>query len=156
MKRLKPDFGLNLHHQAQCIWGNLCRVPENPLYFPPYRNREPHFQKTGMVLKLITLMYRMGLKKAQCVFFFRIRIIKTYLNPWALQGRTRLVNGSGVNLKRHRMSLIPKVILISCIIGRIMKEREWMNSWKRQGSLQGNGFISRYWVEFDGIMRKGL
>ena len=69
-------------------------------------------------------IYRMGLKKAECVFF-QNKENRDIFAGYRIRGkRERLVNGSGVNLERHCFEEYPyggKTTFL--FVGRVMKER---------------------------------
>lgn len=73
---------------------------------------------------MIIAMYRIGLRRAECVFFQNTEN-KGIFEGYGIRGKkARLVNGSGVNLSRHTFEPYPqggKTIFL--FVGRVMKER---------------------------------
>ena len=83
--------------------------------------------KKELVKKLVIMMYRIGLKKSKCVFFqnsFNRGIFEKY---GIVKGvKTKLVNGSGVDLERHNPEPYPghaDEVIRFLYVGRLMKEK---------------------------------
>lgn len=82
------------------------------------------FDKTGILLKVIVAMYRMGLKKASCVFFQNEENRGIFRKFGITAKKSRMVMGSGVNLERHRYEPYPAGEETHFLfVGRVMKER---------------------------------
>lgn len=56
-------------------------------------------QKNGLVQKLLLFLYRISMKKAVCVFFQNTQNLGFMKDKRCIRTRTRLLPGSGVNLK---------------------------------------------------------
>jgi galacturonosyltransferase len=123
MKEEKPDLVLTYTIKPNIYGGLCCRMRHIP-YMETVTGLGSTFQKKGLFLKMITVMYRMGLKKAECIFF-QNRENKEIFDTYHIRGRkAKLVSGSGVNLNRHRFEPYEegdKVIFL--YVGRMMREK---------------------------------
>lgn len=123
MKQEKPDLVLTYTIKPNIYGGFCCRVLKVP-YVVTVTGLGSTFQKEGLLRKMIITMYRMGLKKAECVFF-QNEENRGIFEKFQIKGKSsRLVKGSGVNLDRHRQEEYPKGEAITFLyIGRMMKEK---------------------------------
>lgn len=123
MKEEKPDLVLTYTIKPNIYGGLCCRMRHIP-YMETVTGLGSTFQKKGLFLKMITAMYRMGLKKAECIFF-QNRENKEIFDTYHIRGRkAKLVSGSGVNLNRHCFEPYEegdKVIFL--YVGRMMREK---------------------------------
>lgn len=106
------------------IYGGLCCRFMNIPYISTVTGLGSTFQKEGMLLKMITLMYRMGLKGADCIFFQNEENKKTF-EKYNIRGKkSLLVSGSGVNLARHAFEPYPESDEVRFLfVGRVMREK---------------------------------
>lgn len=84
------------------------------------------FQKKGMLRRLVTVMYRTGLKKAKVVFFENEENRRVFVdNHIVRESQTRLLMGAGVNTERFPYTDYPADggIIRFLYIGRVMKEK---------------------------------
>ena len=105
------------------------------------------FQKEGLLKKLIIFLYRMALKKAECVFFQNQSNLSIFEDLRIRGKKSVLVPGSGVNLEKHPYEEYPedgnRIRLL--YIGRTMKEKgtdELLTAaehFLRDGSLAADG-----------------
>lgn len=123
LKEEKPDLVLTYTIKPNIYGGFACRLKRIP-YLTTITGLGTTFQKQGILRKMITLMYRMGLKKAQCVFFQNEENMGIF-EQYRIKGKSRqLVKGSGVNLNRHRYEEYPegeKTVFL--YVGRMMREK---------------------------------
>lgn len=123
MKQEKPDLVLTYTIKPNIYGGFCCRILKVP-YVVTVTGLGSTFQKEGLLRKMIITMYRMGLKKAECVFF-QNEENRGIFEKFQIKGKSsRLVSGSGVNLNRHRQEEYPKGESVKFLyIGRMMKEK---------------------------------
>lgn len=123
LKQEKPDLVLTYTIKPNIYGGFCCRCMKIP-YISTVTGLGSTFQKQGLLLKMIVAMYRMGLKKADCVFFQNQENQKIF-ERYHIMGKTsRLVKGSGVNLKRHAPEPYPVGKETRFLfVGRMMKEK---------------------------------
>ena len=123
LKKYKPDTVLTYTVKPNIYGGLACRLAHIP-YITNITGLGTTFERGGMVQKLVTAMYRIALKKADCVFF-QNAYNKEVLNKLHIRGKSeRLVPGSGVNLQRHQAESYPTGEQTEFLfVGRIMKEK---------------------------------
>lgn len=123
IKEEKPDLTLTYTIKPNIYGGFCCRMKKIP-YVETVTGLGSTFQKQGIFLKMIVTMYRMGLKKAECVFF-QNQENRNIFQQYGINGKkARLVSGSGVNLKRHTFEPYPEEKETRFLyIGRIMREK---------------------------------
>lgn len=123
MKQEKPNLVLSYTIKPNIYGGFCCRMMKIP-YIATVTGLGSTFQKEGIFLKMIVTMYRMGLKKAECIFF-QNEENRGIFEKFHIKGKSsRIVKGSGVNLERHRQEEYPEGEAIKFLyIGRMMREK---------------------------------
>lgn len=123
LKEEKPDLTLTYTIKPNIYGGFCCRMMRIP-YIATVTGLGSTFQKQGIFLKLITTMYRLGLKKAECIFF-QNRENREIFEKYHIRGKkSKLVSGSGVNLKRHCFEPYPEDDQVRFLyVGRMMREK---------------------------------
>ena len=78
----------------------------------------------GLLAKISTTLYRIGLSGASCVFFQNKDNQKLFLDRRLVRGRTRVIPGSGVNLESHCYEPYPAEEGTRFLfVGRLMKDK---------------------------------
>lgn len=123
IKKEKPDLVLTYTIKPNIYGGLCCSLMKVP-YIVTVTGLGSTFQKKGLLLKIITLMYRIGLGRAFCVFF-QNRENQRIFDSYGIKGRSaRLVKGSGVNLSRHVFEPYPEGDTVRFLfVGRMMREK---------------------------------
>lgn len=123
MKELQPDLVVTYTIKPN-IYGGLQAARMKIPYISTITGLGGAFDKTGLLLQLIIRMYRVGLKKAACIFFQNAEN-RNIFRKFAIRGeKDRLVMGSGVNLERHCYEPYPEEEETHFLfVGRVMKER---------------------------------
>ncbi|MBO5112079.1 MAG: glycosyltransferase family 4 protein [Lachnospiraceae bacterium] len=123
LKEEKPDLTLTYTIKPNIYGGFCCRMMRIP-YIATVTGLGSTFQKQGIFLKMITTMYRLGLKKAECIFF-QNRENREIFEKYHIRGKkSKLVSGSGVNLKRHCFEQYPEDDQVRFLyVGRMMREK---------------------------------
>ena len=123
LKTEKPDMVLTYTIKPNIYGGFACRLKKIP-YITTITGLGTTFQNEGLLRKVITVMYRMGLAGASCVFF-QNEENKRIFEKYRIKGKSsRLVKGSGVNLSRHCFEEYPKEEkTIFLYVGRMMREK---------------------------------
>ncbi len=124
IRKIRPDMVLTYTIKPN-IYGSLCaRVMKIP-YIVNITGLGSAFEGGGILQKLVVFLYRIALKKAECVFFQNAKNKEIFANFGIVGKKDRLVPGSGVNLDRHVFEEYPSkeepVRLL--FVGRIMKEK---------------------------------
>lgn len=123
LSQVKPDLVLAYTIKPNIYGGIACRRKKIP-YIATITGLGSTFQREGLLKKLIIRMYKTGLKRAACVFFQNEQN-KGIFEKYGIKGkRSRLVNGSGVNLDKHTFEAYPAGGDTRFLfIGRIMREK---------------------------------
>lgn len=123
LKQIKPDLVITYTIKPNIYGGFACRLLKVP-YITTITGLGGAFDRKGLFLKMIVTMYKMGLKKAECIFFQNTEN-RGIFDGYGIRGKKqRLVNGSGVNLVRHTFEEYPKEGKTTFLfVGRVMKER---------------------------------
>lgn len=123
LKQIKPDLVITYTIKPNIYGGFACRLLRIP-YIATITGLGGAFDRKGLFLRMIIVMYRMGLRKAECIFFHNTEN-RDIFEGYRISGRkAQLVNGSGVNLERHVFEAYPeegKTVFL--FVGRVMKER---------------------------------
>ncbi|NBI89304.1 glycosyltransferase family 1 protein [Lachnospiraceae bacterium] len=123
LRKIKPDLVITYTIKPNIYGGFACRLLRIP-YVTTITGLGGAFDRKGLFLKMIVTMYRMGMKKAECVFFQNTENRDIFAGYQIHGKKERLVNGSGVNLARHSFEEYPtegKTVFL--FVGRVMKER---------------------------------
>lgn len=124
IRTVKPDVVLTYTIKPNIYGGLSCRIMRVP-YIVNITGLGSAFEEDGPLRKLVVFLYKIALKKAECVFFQNTKN-KDIFDSFGIKGKkARLVPGSGVNLDRHIFEEYPSedepVRLV--FVGRIMKEK---------------------------------
>ena len=123
LRTIKPDLVITYTIKPNIYGGFACRLLRIP-YITTITGLGGAFDRKGLFLKMIVSMYRMGMKKAECVFFQNTENRNIFANYRIRGKKERLVNGSGVNLARHSFEeYLAEGKTVFLFVGRVMKER---------------------------------
>ncbi|MEC2159787.1 glycosyltransferase family 4 protein [Virgibacillus halodenitrificans] len=124
IKRIRPDVVLTYTIKPNVYGGIACSITKTP-YITNITGLGTSVENKGIIQKLTLMLYRLGLKKASCVFFQNKTNRMFFKNNRIVERKTRLIPGSGVNLQQHRFEEYPlsndKIRFL--FIGRIMKAK---------------------------------
>lgn len=124
LKREKPDIVLTYTVKPN-VYGGIACAKARILYIANVTGLGTAIENPGILQKVTLGLYKLGLKKAKCVFFQNIENRDYFVRRRIVQGRTELLPGSGVNLNEHRFEEYPEEHdgLRFLFIGRIMKDK---------------------------------
>lgn len=125
IKRIQPDFVITYTIKPNIYGGIVCRKNKIP-YAVNITGLGTAFQKKGLVKTIVTLLYRIALRKAKVVFFENSENEAIFIkNHIIKKNQACLLNGAGVNLDRYEYLPYPEDsdIFNFLFIGRIMKEK---------------------------------
>lgn len=123
MKELRPDLVVTYTIKPN-IYGGFAAARRRIPYIATITGLGGAFDRTGIFLKVIVIMYRTGLKRAACVFFQNEENRGIFKRFGITPKKTRMVMGSGVNLDRHKYEPYPTGDETHFLfVGRVMKER---------------------------------
>lgn len=123
LKTERPDMVITYSIKPNIYAGFACRMQKIP-YCVNVQGLGTAFQKKGLA-KIVTVMYRMALKKAKTVFFENAENAKLFrekkITPTWQQ---TILPGAGVNLESYSYQEYPNNDKIHFLyLGRIMKEK---------------------------------
>ncbi|MDD6066185.1 MAG: glycosyltransferase family 4 protein [Firmicutes bacterium] len=125
LKECNPNLVITYTIKPNVYGGMLCRLLKVP-YVANITGLGTAFQNDGILRKLVTAMYKTGLKKAKVVFFENVENQQIFISENIVQKKqTYLLNGAGVNLEHYSVVDYPKDdrTIKFLFIGRIMKEK---------------------------------
>lgn len=124
LKREKPDLVITYTIKPNIYGGLACCLRSVP-YAVNITGLGTAFQNKGILHRIVTIMYKFGLKEAKTVFFEneenRQIFIKLGIVP---EQKTCLLMGAGVNLTRYHVTEYPAGETTKFLfMGRVMKEK---------------------------------
>ena len=120
----KPDLVISYTIKPNIYGGLACRLHRVP-YVTNITGLGTAFQNKGMLRRIVTIMYRVGLKGAETVFFENEENRQIFINERVVpKERTCLLMGAGVNLNRYYVTNYPTGDATKFLfMGRVMKEK---------------------------------
>lgn len=123
IKTEKPDLVMTYTIKPNVYGGLACRIRKVP-YIATITGLGSTFQKKGLVRTLVTLLYRVGLKGASCIFFQNKENHDIFCEAGIKGKSAKIVRGSGVNLQRHNFEEYPEMNgTVFLYVGRMMREK---------------------------------
>lgn len=106
LRRYKPDVVLTYTIKPNTYGGIASRLLRIP-YIVNITGLGTALENSGMVRKIVVMLYRIALKRAGCVFFQNEYNQKFIEDLGCIHGKTRLLPGSGVNIAEHAYAPYP-------------------------------------------------
>lgn len=124
LKQINPDIVLTYTIKPNVYGGIACTFTNTP-YIVNVTGLGTSIESGGIIQKLTLMLYKIGLKKASCIFFQNKSNQQFFLEKGIIKGNYRLIPGSGVNLDKHKFEDYPeeKNKIRFLFIGRIMKAK---------------------------------
>lgn len=125
LKSERPDVVLTYTIKPNIYGGFACRLARIP-YFSTITGLGSTFERGGILLKMIIAMYKTSLKGCKCLFFQNQNNRQIFEDCGIHAKKHVTVNGSGVNLDKHKFEEYPghsDNVTRFLYIGRIMKEK---------------------------------
>ncbi|MEH6908508.1 glycosyltransferase family 4 protein [Neobacillus drentensis] len=124
IKRMKPDVVLTYTIKPNVYGGIACRITKTP-YITNITGLGTSIENKDIIQKITLRLYKVGLKKASCLFFQNETNLKFFIDKNMVKSKARLVPGSGVNLAQHPLEEYPDGDEKNrfLFIGRIMKAK---------------------------------
>jgi glycosyltransferase involved in cell wall biosynthesis len=124
INRIKPDIVLTYTIKPNVYGGIACRLTRLP-YIANITGLGTSIENKGFLQNITLTLYRIALKNASCIFFQNKTNRKFFINNSIIKSYTRLIPGSGVNLKNHNFEEYPKDdgTIKFLFIGRIMRAK---------------------------------
>ncbi|MYL30776.1 glycosyltransferase [Halobacillus halophilus] len=123
IKEIKPDIVLTYTIKPNVYGGLACRVTKTPCIVN-ITGLGTAVENGGVLQRITLYLYRISLKKVNCVFFQNEENKKTLIKSKAIVGKNMVLPGSGVNLEHYNLMEYPKPQVVNFLfISRIMKEK---------------------------------
>lgn len=123
LKTQKPDIVLTYTIKPNVYGGYVCGKMNIP-YICNITGLGSAVENSGILQKIALKLYKIGLKKAKYIFFQNEDNLNFMKKYGAINGRYKLIPGSGVNLEHHKLLDYPKDSTIRFLfIGRIIFEK---------------------------------
>jgi len=123
VKRIKPDVVLTFTIKPNVYGGIACRINGVP-YITNITGLGIAVENGGLLQKISLFLYKVALKKAKCVFFQNKQNRDFFIEKGILNGKHKIIPGSGVNLNYYRLLDYPTDDVINFLfIARVMKEK---------------------------------
>lgn len=123
LKQEKPDVVLTYTIKPNIYGGFGCRLLKIP-YIVNITGLGTAFERDGVLKKVVVTMYRIALKKANCIFFQNDRNKEIFEENGIFGQKAKRVNGSGVNVEKYKLEEYPgREKAKFLFVGRLMKEK---------------------------------
>ncbi len=125
LKQLKPDFVLSYNIKPNVYGGMACRSIKTK-FMPNITGLGTALEYPGLMQKITITLNKIGLKKADVVFFQNNDNMSFFKKHKILSKKTKMVllPGSGVDLERHQLLEYPNDNTIRFLyIARIMRDK---------------------------------
>lgn len=124
IKYLKPNIVLTYTIKPNIYGGIACRISKIP-YIANVTGLGTAIVNGGATSKLALFMYRVGLERAQCVFFQNSFNKEFFIKKRIVRGAYRVIPGSGVNTVFHSQEPYPQdgELFRYLFVGRVMKDK---------------------------------
>ena len=124
IREYHPDVVLTYTVKPNIYGGIACRLTKTP-YISNITGLGTSIENGGLLGRFVILLYKIGIKKAGCVFF-QNKNNKLYFEKKGAYGdRVRVIPGSGVNTQLHSLEEYPddREGFRFLFVGRIMKDK---------------------------------
>lgn len=124
LKKLQPDLVITYTIKPNVYGGFAARVLRIP-YAVNITGLGTAFQSSGLLRKIVTVMYKLGCRKAKVVFFENSENRRIFLDEKIVkEEQTCLLNGAGVNLSHYQVAEYPAGDTTRFLfVGRVMREK---------------------------------
>jgi glycosyltransferase involved in cell wall biosynthesis len=124
IKHIEPDVVLTYTIKPNVYGGIACRISKIQ-FMANITGLGTSVENQGLIQKITLGLYKIGLRKANCVFFQNEPNRSFFINKNIVKSKTRLIPGSGVNLEQHNFEpyLEDDGTINFLFIGRIMKAK---------------------------------
>lgn len=120
----RPDVVLAYTIKPNVYGGIICRINHTP-FFPNITGLGTTIENGGLLAAISLTLYRIGLKKANCVFFQNSQNMNLFQKKRIVGENTCLIPGSGVNVDNHKLEDYPlqDTLFRFLFVGRVMKDK---------------------------------
>ena len=140
LRREKPDMVVTYTIKPNIYGGSMCRLTRTP-YAVNITGLGTAFEGSGMLRRIVTMMYRFALKKAKVVFFENSANLELFVSERIIRrSQACLLSGAGVNLERFPVQAYPANGETKFLfIGRVMAEKGVNELFAAMEKLAGEG-----------------
>lgn len=124
-KDIKPDIVLSYNIKPN-VYGGMASFNMNIRFMPNITGLGTALEYPGLMQLITKILHKIGLKKAEIVFFQNKENLEFFINNKLLSNKTKtiLLPGSGVDLDKHKILEYPNDKIIRFLfIARIMKDK---------------------------------
>lgn len=119
----KPDIAFTFTIKPNVYGGLACAIKHVP-YVANITGLGTAVENGGLMQKVTTTLYKLGLQKAQKVFFQNSENRDFMVSRGIYRGKYELIPGSGVNLERFKFLEFPNTDTLHFVyVARLMKEK---------------------------------
>jgi len=124
LRIIEPDLVITYTIKPNIYGGIACRLKKVP-YAVNITGLGTAFENNGLLRKMVTAMYREGLKRAKVVFFENSANRDLFVKEKIIRdNQAVLLSGAGVNLDHFTYTLYPQNDVFHFLfIGRVMQEK---------------------------------
>lgn len=140
LRREKPDLVITYTIKPNIYGGLVCRLLGIP-YAVNITGLGTAFQNRGALRTLVTILYKLALKKAKVVFFENAGNMQVLLDEQIVhKEQCCLLNGAGVNVDRYAYAAYPADAETRFLfVGRVMREKGVDELFEAMRRLNENG-----------------
>ena len=141
LRQMKPDLVITYTIKPNVYGGMACRLLGIP-YAANITGLGTAFQKEGALRQLVTVLYRMALKKAKVVFFENAANRDTLVGEKIVAAeKCRVLMGAGVNLAHYApAAYLAEGKVRFLFIGRVMREKGVEELFSAMKRLHSEGY----------------
>lgn len=142
LKQEKPDIVVTYTIKPNIYGGLVCRMLNVP-YAVNITGLGTALQNPGLLCALVTMLYKLALKKAKVVFFENAGNMQNLLDTGIVrEAQCRLLAGAGVNVEHYAYAPYPEseVPTKFLFVGRMMREKGIDELFSAMQKLNRDGF----------------
>lgn len=160
LRQVEPDLVITYTIKPNVYGGMACRAMGVP-YAVNITGLGTAFQKKGALRTLVTVLYKMALKRAKVVFFENAGNRDMLIGEGIVrEAQCRLLMGAGVNLAHYVPAEYPEEEPVQFLfIGRVMREKGVEELFSAMERLRGEGYgcvlnvVGGYEEDYEPIIR---
>ena len=124
LKDIKPNIVLTYTIKPNVYGGIACQIKKIP-YLSNITGLGTAIENGGLSSSICLTLYRIGLKRADCVFFQNKQNLSLFSKLGIVNNNTMLIPGSGVNIQTHSYEEYPPdgSNFHFLFVGRVMKDK---------------------------------
>ena len=155
LKKIKPAVVFTYTIKPNVYGGIACELTKTN-YFVNITGLGTSLENKSLVKKISVLLYRMGIRKADCVFFQNTKNQQFFIDNKIHIKKQVLLPGSGVDLSEHSFREFPEQSssIIFMMVGRVMKEKGVSEYIEAAHKIRKSGINAKFWLV--GPMEEGL